>query len=479
MKSEKKFAFTPVSNSASPLTNQQGVALMMVITSILILTFLWGEFTFESKVSRIRAANILDRTQSRLVAESGLELSLTRLKIYREAYNLLERNANAKQNVSPQLLQQIWAIPFTLPLPLGKNVSAAVKFATEKFQKELLLEGELQVTITNLSSRLNLNMMRLSLLPKPQQQPNPGATGQPNDPNNPPVQPPITQSQQPPQTPQNLDPELSVEMQLARYLQRRMREKNEEDDNFRSKYGSIDPLQLVANIKYYISDPNPRRQNQTQIDMLMDVSEQLFQEKKIAPKYAPIVSYSELSLIPGWDDELIELIRNEFDVFPAVMIDLNKMNNQLLRVLIPTITEDEAKDFFEFRDNPNQPYFFKDLADFKNYFTKQATIMSDSQFDQLFNGYLAHGIQFGSSPTVFKVISEGTVNRTKTTLIATVSLPVQPTSNQAAPGAAPGNQPQPPDTQNPNGQSGQTGQGTQTPQGPQLLEPRIIELEIQ
>jgi hypothetical protein len=37
----------------------------------------------------------------------------------------------------------------------------------------------------------------------------------------------------------------------------------------------------------------------------------------------------------------VELMKNEFDVFPVVMIDLNKITENMLRLLIPTINLDE------------------------------------------------------------------------------------------------------------------------------------------
>lgn len=43
------------------LKSERGVALMMVMTAMILLTAIWGEFTFESKISRIKTVNILDK----------------------------------------------------------------------------------------------------------------------------------------------------------------------------------------------------------------------------------------------------------------------------------------------------------------------------------------------------------------------------------------------------------------------------------
>lgn len=466
-----------------PHKNESGVALIMVMTALLVLMALWGEFTFESKLSRIKTTNMLDKSQSRLLAESGIELAMTRLKLYKEAYNIWSKNESARNSVSIQMINQIWEIPFVYPIPQLPNVGAQVKAAIDEFQKESLLEGEMKISVQNISNKLNLNMIRLSSLKNQttggslggaqggggggEDGEDGGAGGGGND----------------------QDANFSMEQQLVNHLILRIREKGEEEESFRDRFGSVDPQQLVANLKFYISDRNPRRQNSTAIDMLMDNSEQLFQEAKITPKHGPLSSFSEIYLIPGWDDAIVDLMKNEFDVFPVVMIDLNKITENMLRLLIPTINLDEVKEFFTWRDNPEEPQFFNTLDDFKRYIVEIGNILSEPAFDELFNKYKAQGIQFGAAPTLFRILSEGTLNRSKTTLVATVSMPVQPTNTQGGQqgGQQAGQQAGQQGGQQAGQQGGQTagqtagqqgGQAGGANQSTQLLDPRIIELQV-
>lgn len=465
------------------LGNESGVALIMVMTSILIMMALWGEFTFESKLSRIKTTNMLDKSQSQLLAESGIELAMTRLKLFKEAYNTWQGNQAAKDSISIQLINQLWEVPFAYPIPTLPNTGAQVKAAIEEFQKDSLLEGQMKVSIQNISNKLNLNMIRLSTLNKP---PPPqggalggaGGGGVPGDDNGNGI--PDDQETPP-------DPNFSMEQQFLNYLTKRLRDKGEEDEVFRERYGNLDPIQLVANLKYYISDKNPRRQNSTPIDMQLDNSEQLFNDAKITPKHGPMSSFSEIYLVPGWDDTLVELIRGEFDVFPIVMIDLNKLTENMLRLLLPTINDDEVKEFFHYRDNPEDPHFFNKLEDFKNYIVDVANVINETTFDDQFDKLKAQGIQFGAAPTLFRILSEGTMNRSVTTLVATVSMPgqeQQQTQGGAQAGQQGGAQSGEQAGQQGGAQSGQqAGQqggaqsgANQTPQ--LLLEPRIIEIQI-
>lgn len=462
------------------LGNQSGVALLMVLTAIIILTALWGDFTFESKISRIKATNMLDKTQSRMMAETALDFAMVRLRIYKEAYNTRISNQNVAASVPTQLLNQIWETPFVYPVPVGKDAGAQVKSAVEAFEKESLLEGEMKLSIQNISSKLNLNMIRLSqldLIAKQnalQGQPDRDGDGVPDASDSDPDDANV------PNAAPNKDPNFSMEQQLLRHLQRRLKEKSDEDETFRDRYGNVDPIQLVASLKFYISDKNPRRQNSTQIDVMMDNSEQLFNEAKIAPKHGPLSSFSEIYLIPGWDDALVEIIKGEFDVFPAVMIDLNKLTDGMLRLLIPQINDDEIREFFKWRDDPEDPKFFNSEADFKTYFTTTASIMAESAFDDLFNKYKAQGIQFGTSPTLFRVLAEGTMNNASTTLVATVSLPTSTplattSTNTTTTGGTNGGgtTTNGGDTTTTTGGGGGGDQKAQT-----LLEPRIIDLQF-
>jgi hypothetical protein len=204
-------------------------------------------------------------------------------------------------------------------------------------------------------------------------------------------------------------------------------------------------------------------------DPLADFAEATFQRIPLTPKYGPLSSSSELYVIPGWNDELIELIQNEFSVYPTAQIDFNKLTANMLRILIPTMGEEAIQDFFIWRDDPNQPKFINSEIDFKKYIVDQERLMNDTDFDDRMKLFKQSGVTFGSSPNLFKVISVGTYNRSIYTLVAYVLLP------KNMPQTTPNPNPPP----NPNGTGNPPGVST-TPsnQTSQLLEPRVLEIQI-
>lgn len=458
------------------LNNQRGIALMMIMTAIILLMAIYGEFTFESKISRIKATNILDRSQAKLLAESGMQLAVTRLRLYKEAYNKLQSNPSAKQMVPTQLLNQLWEVPFMYPIPVGQNANRAFKDTVDKFTKESLLDGEMKVSIQNISNRLNLNLLRIDMT---KFNPDPNA-----------------QDGQDHQSLLNMNDaaimsDVSVDQSLYFLLKKLVDDKKEKDEAFEDRYSRINYQEMVTNLKYYMSDYGGMNQ-----DPLVQDAEANFSQAKLTPKYGPLSSASELYAIPGWNDELIELIQNEFSVYPNTQIDFNKLTANMLKILIPNIQEADVTEFFLYRDDPEKPVMINTLEDFKNYIVKREGLMNETDFDNRMKLFQSKGISFGSNPNLFKVVSEGTFNRSNYTLVAYVVLPKMETgtaggvqsgaqsgaTSGATAGATAGATSGATSGSTSGATSGATAGATAGAAGgaqnAQLLDPRIIEIQI-
>ena len=451
------------------LKNQRGVALMMIMTSIIILMAVYGEFTFESKISRIKATNIMDRSQAKLLAESGLQLAMARLRLYKEAHNTVENNANAKSAVPAQMLNQLWEVPFMFPIPVGKGANRAFIDTVDKFTEESLLQGEMKVTINNLANRLNLNLLRMDM------------TKIPADPTAKADYLQNASSSQLDMSDNAIRTDVSVDQTLFYLLKRLVEEKKEKDEGFEDRNSAINYQELVTNLKFFVSD-----YQSLVADPLAGEAEGTFQKIPLTPKYGPMGSASELYMIPGWTDELIELIQNEFSAYPNTQIDFNKITANMLKILIPNINEDEVREFFTFRDDPEAPKFINTLADFKAYVVDRESLISSTDFDTRMDLFQKKGFTFGSSPNFFKVVSEGTYNRSVYTLIAFVLLPKQETAGTTANGSTSGGSTSGGSNtgSSTNGSGGGSTSGSSTSggatggQSSQLLDPRIIEIQI-
>lgn len=386
------------------LKNDSGIAIMLVMTAIVLLTTIMMTFSFETNVNKLKSYNIEDRGQARLTAEAGVRFAMARLKLYKEAFNYVEKNPTVKDFAKPQLLNSIWNFPFVYPIPTSGSMNQIQKDAISKFQKETFLDGEMKLLITNISNRINLNMLRVSLMQIENQN---------------------TGNNQNTNQNTNQDDQFAIEAQIIKSLKFSIERKSEKDDYFAGLYMGVNPIELVNILMVNSSDPQSLADDGGATGM--------FDEIGTKPKLAPFSSWSEVYSLPGWDDDLVELIKNEFTVHGAIMIDLNKMTEKLLRLIIPNINDEEVKEFFEYRDNPDAPKYFNTVEDFKNYIVNIGNIMNAKDFDERIKKFEANGLKFGPSPSLFKVISTGSKGRANYTITAYVVMPAKPFKKKTFP----------------------------------------------
>jgi hypothetical protein len=448
-------------NSLSLLKNQRGsIAIMMVISAVVIITPVVVNFTFDTTINKLKVYNIEDRAKAKLTAESGIKFAIARLRLYKEAYNFLQNNKSAKDIVKPKMLDMIWNFPFVYPIPTTSKMNAIQKEAIKDFHEKTLLDGTMQLTINNISNKINLNLLRISLLIDAQNQQN-------------------TESEQTDNSEE--DQEFNVESQLIKALKNAIELQSEKDEAFSAQYFGLEVEPLVNELKYYVSDPQS----------IEDAAgaDSAFSTENITPKRAPLVSSSEIFSLPSWPDAITNLILNEFTVHGAIMIDLNKVTDKLLKLLIPDITPEDIEEFFKYKNDPDDPKHFNSLDDFKNYIVNIGNIMNESDFKDRFDKFLKQGLQFGPTPTLFKVVSSSTVGRSTFNLTAYITLPAQPKPRPKKPKPEEVEEPQP-GNNNTNG-SENGNEPTNNPEEPPpadnpeepevktlLLEPRVVEIIV-
>jgi hypothetical protein len=100
------------------------------------------------------------------------------------------------------------------------------------------------------------------------------------------------------------------------------------------------------------------------------------------------------------------------------------MQDPVLRALVPGITDQESKEFFEFRDSPDQDNLFKDEEDFFRYLTNNiGRFRGDSADVKRFReGLRRRGIRIVIDESAFKIIVNASVGRARRTLEAWVTL---------------------------------------------------------
>lgn len=451
------------------LKGQRGIALMMVLGVIAILTYLLADFTFETKINKLKSYNYQDKTQARLTAESGLNLALTNLKIYQEGRNKLETQANAKASFPPDKLESILTQPFIYPIPLSKNANIIQKTALADFEKENLLKGELTVSYSKVVGFLNPNTLRLTekTLSTSQNEDMAAAESTSTD----------AEEEGNGQKAATL-----ITKKFTETLERLMKDKSDADEDFHQKYSNIAPPDLVNEIKYYVNSPD-KMNGQSMADV-----QARFEQKKITPKHARMNSIDEMYLLPSWDDDLVNLIKDRLTVHEVSMISLNDITAEDLKILFPDINDVQIEEFFKFRDGDPvkkvEAKKFKSVEDFKNLVTGQLQITSEADFNERMSMLKDAGLTLDVAGKLFKVISQGKFNNATVTLTAFIDLPVL--STEATTKKNP-TTPNPSETSE-ESEDGETPTPTPAPSEDQkkeetkpleLMAPRVIEIRLQ
>lgn len=211
---------------------------------------------------------------------------------------------------------------------------------------------------------------------------------------------------------------------LSEQIEQTFKKKFEEDEVFRDTYRNLKISDLADDIIAWND---------------LTVENMRTQSSVIPYKRAPFYDISELHYLPSVDDGIYNLLAPTFSAGVDSSININKIQNATLAALLPTMTEEERKRFFEFRDqtggenkdensNASQDKKteggpFKEIAEFYQWIEKNvASYSSPTRIQEFKDGLLKRGITLTTEESQFLVHIEGTVNQTKRTLEAIVTV---------------------------------------------------------
>lgn len=378
----------------------------MVTTAVAILTLVLSEFTFETKLNKIRVENQVDRFQAKLNAEAGIRFALAKLRIYKEAWNTLEDNESLKETVSPRDAESVVTQPFIYPIPLPPSANIIQKSALEEFEKDNLLRGELVVTMSAITGFLNPNTLKVVK----------DTTSEDGDDQD--------QDDDQEEGSSNLKPYQFMEKTFVETIEEIVKDKIQNDEEFALKYSNLNIELLVKELKYYVNNPADYDEPEK-----ADI-EKIYSQADKTPKHAAFESLDELYTLEGWDDTLVNLIKDRLSVHQVSVININEMTENQLKVFFPSMTPFQLETFFKYRDGDDEqgtdPKPFKDANEFKKYITEELGAVEGSDYDKRIAEFKKSSIELGVAGKLFKIVSKGTFGRSHYQLTAFMDLPIKP-----------------------------------------------------
>ncbi|MBC7397617.1 MAG: general secretion pathway protein GspK [Bdellovibrionales bacterium] len=413
--------------------DSRGVALFIVLAAMATLAIFVGEITYTAQINQKLAYDRLDQVKAQSLAKSGLRIALLRIRAYTELKKTISKmsastgaSADMVNAVVPKaVLEKIWAEPITIPFSGDiSSLPGSVKDALLKFRKDSGMEGRLYISVQAQSNKFNLNSSLPGFAAAP------GATPTPKPGANPATAP------APAGTPVAFDATQARQL-LGQQIKDMFQKKFEASEKFRDEYRNFRIEDLVEEILGWadLSYESPREQ-----------------VSKLPFKKAPFYNISELHYLQSMDDEVYELLSDQFAAGVASFINVNKIREPVLKGLVPQITDAEAKKFFEFRDSSGQAAAdagapvknassgednsFKSADEFYKYLKDKVEYFkgSDTRITDLKNGLTQRGIQLTTDESNFLVHIEATVQQTKRILEAMVSI-VENATPPTVPGA--------------------------------------------
>lgn len=460
------------------------MALLMVMGVIAVLTFLLAEFTFETKLNKIKIYNQQDKIQARLNAEAGLNFAIAKLRLYQEGRNRIEKDDSLKSAFPSSDLEAIIMQPFVYPPPSSSKANIIQKTALDDFLKKTIFNGEVSVTFNKVSGFLNPNGLRVkpkSLTDKEEE----GADAAQAKPSGNEEDSPgsssggSSESAKEPPLPANV----VIEKKLIETLSRMIKDKNDNDEEFHQRYANVDVQYLVQELKYFVNDKGAYQGSELQ------EIEAKFSQKNVVPKFAPLSSIDELYLLPSWDDAIVNLIKDRMSVHEVSVIAVNEITLEDLKVIFPGINNIQIEEFFKYRDGDVDKKIkakkFKGADDFKRVITSELNIVTDSEYLERITTLKNAGLVIDTAGKLYKINSRGTMNNAVFNVVAFVDLPIKalPKKSAKPPGSNPPLDDQAPSDaeEDPTGSSKASAPPAKEEKAKptELLRPRVVEIRLE
>lgn len=292
----------------NPLKNQKGTAIMIALTSIMLITAVVIEISSESLQERIFSANKLDRAKSYYAAKSALEFSLFRVYVYKVA-----QEKYGSSMPKPGILEMIWQMPFAWPPTLGEDASLIAKSEFKELKKASWQDIPWTSSISSEGAKLDLNELN--------------------------------------------SPSDTLKEATKKQLQQLIQNRLDADDDWSRENRDKDAEEIVNNIMDWVDRDSDGRNGSSEDSVYQDRD---LPDDSIIPPNRDFRTLDELMLIEGIDSVLYKTIASQSTVFGVKGININEASAEILRSLNPELTEEHVKDIIERRNDETLGPFTKE-----------------------------------------------------------------------------------------------------------------------
>ena len=322
-----------------PLRSQSGVALMIALFAMMLLTFIAIEVSYDTTVDYVVAAQQVNRIRAHYAAKAGVEISLLRIMLYKQA-----TASFGAQIPDKSILDPIWNFPFMWPPTLGGKGTEVDKSMLKDVIKESLMGAAYATTIQPEGGRLDINDLG--------------------------------------------SPVKSMRESMNRQIVKIFKSQVEHNEAFAEKYRGYRFEELVNNIADYIDDDKESLNGGDESSAYRDNDDKDIE----LPPNRSLRTVDELHQIEGMNEDFYALLAPRVTVFGTKGVNVNYTDKTTLMSLDPTMTEEAVGKVIDRRSNPKIGGPFRDEKDFFAFIRNEGVndkAIADSKvpllFDQEFN----------------------------------------------------------------------------------------------
>ncbi len=305
-------------NPSKVLRSERGVALLIAMFAMMLLTFIAIEVSYDTTVDYVVASQQVNRIKAHYAAKAGVEISLLRIMLYKQAMAAFGDQLGAEKS----RLDVIWSFPFMWPPTAAAANSKATsvdKNMINSVVKESLMGAQYATTITPEGGRLDINDLG--------------------------------------------SPVKSLKQAMIKQLVKVFTSEVEHNEEFAKKYRGFRFEEVVNNIADYIDEDKDGLNGGDESAPYRDN-----EDKDIEmPPNRSLRTIDELHQVGGMTEDFYNLLAPRITVFGTKGVNVNYADKDTLMSLDPSMTEEAVRKIMERRSDPKLGGPFQNPKDFFNF----------------------------------------------------------------------------------------------------------------
>lgn len=332
----------PQASRRPDLKSEKGVALLITLFAMTLLTFIALEVSYDTSVDYVVASQQVNRIRAYYAAKSGVEISLLRIMLYKQVVGALGSNSP----VPKEMLDPIWSFPFMWPPSLegAKTTETEKNMVTDAVNDSYMGNSQYATTISAEGGRIDVNDLG--------------------------------------------SPVKALQKAMIQQVLNIFKAELEHNEEFNEKHRGENFQELVNNIADYIDEDKESLNGGDESSPYRDIAEPGVE----MPPNRSLRTVDELHQVAGMTDEFYNMIAPRLTVYGSKGVNINYASRDILLALDPSMTAEAVDKVIARRSDPKQGGPFKSEQEFFSFvtpFSVNVKAIQESKipllFDQEFN----------------------------------------------------------------------------------------------